>query len=124
MITGVSQITLPVDDKDRAKAFWATKIGFTVHTDEPYGKERWIELAPPEGAPLLVLTDRPEDQRPQREQAGLPDSPIMFVCDDIEQTHRELTERGVRFSTPPQQMPFGWWAVFEDDQGTRYGLGE
>ena len=123
MISRVSQVTLPVADQERAKAFWTDKVGFKLHTDEPYGDERWIEIAPPDG-PLLVLDSRPDDEGDRPDRGELPDSPILFGCDDIERTYRELNERGVRFSTPPQRMPFGWWAVFEDDQGTRYGLGQ
>ncbi len=46
----------------------------------------------------------------------------MITCDDIEQTHRELTQRGVRFAAEPVKMEFGWWALFEDPDGTRYAL--
>ena len=123
MISRVSQITVPVADKERARAFWTRKAGFEVHTDEPYGEERWIEIAPPDG-PLLVLVARSDDDAGRPDRGELPDSPILFGCDDIERTHLELAERGVRFPTPPTRMPFGWWAVFEDDQGTRYGLGQ
>ena len=52
----------------------------------------------------------------------LPHSPVLFTCHDIEQTYQELTGRGVRFPTPPTKMPFGWWSLFEDDDGTRYAL--
>jgi len=34
----------------------------------------------------------------------------------------ELTSRGVTFPVPPMKMPFGWWALFEDNDGTRYAL--
>lgn len=37
----------------------------------------------------------------------MPSSPVLFGCDDIERTHRELTARGVRFVTAPRRMPFG-----------------
>ena len=123
MIRRVSQVTVLVANQELAKAFWTDKVGFEVHTDEPYGDERWIEIAPPDG-PLLVLDSRPDDEGDRPDRGELPDSPILFGCDDIERTYRELAERGVRFSTPPKEMPFGWWAVFEDDEGTRYGLGQ
>jgi predicted enzyme related to lactoylglutathione lyase len=48
---------------------------------------------------------------------------VFFTCDDIERSHRELSERGVRFPAPPTKMDFGWWALFEDPDGTRYALG-
>jgi predicted enzyme related to lactoylglutathione lyase len=123
MINRVSQVAIQVADKERARAFWTEQVGFEVHTDEQYGEERWIEIAPPAG-PLLILDLRPGDEAGKPRRSDLPDSPILFACDDIERTHRELAERGVRFPTPPTVMPFGWWAVFEDDLGTRYGLSQ
>jgi catechol 2,3-dioxygenase-like lactoylglutathione lyase family enzyme len=124
VIIGVSQVAVPVVDKERAKEFWTEKVGFDVHTDEEYGAERWIEIAPPDGSPLLVLTDRSANEPGAGDRDELPDSPVLFVCDDMERTHRELSARGVRFAIPPTQMSFGWWAVFEDDDGIRYGLGQ
>jgi predicted enzyme related to lactoylglutathione lyase len=49
---------------------------------------------------------------------------VFFTCEEIEQTHRELAERGVKFTTTPTKMEFGRWAVFEDNEGTRYALGQ
>jgi predicted enzyme related to lactoylglutathione lyase len=125
MITAVSQVIVPVDDQERAKAFWTGVLGFELRTDAPYGEEqRWIEVAPPAGAPLLVLTPRPAGERRREVLDGLPHSPVFFTCDDIEQTYRQLSERGVEFPTPPTKMDFGWWALFEDEEGTRYALGQ
>jgi predicted enzyme related to lactoylglutathione lyase len=125
VIKGVSQMIVPVDDQERAKQFWTTRVGFDVVTDAPYGDgERWIEVSPPDGGPLLVLSPRPAKE-PRREVSDdLPHSPVFFTCDDIEETYRELTERGVEFPTAPTKMAFGWWALFEDVEGTRYALGQ
>ena len=120
MISGISKIVVPVDDQAGAKEFWTSRVGFDVVSDESYGDERWIELSPPSGGPVIVLSPR-ADPEPRGE---LPHSPVLFTCDDIEATHRELVERGVRFPVPPARMHFGWWSLFEDDDGTRYALGQ
>jgi predicted enzyme related to lactoylglutathione lyase len=125
VIKGISQVIVPVDDQERAKEFWTSKIGFEVATDAPYGEGgRWIEVRPPDGTPLLVLSPRRADEPRPEAPDELPHSPVFFTCDDIEQTHRELSERGVAFPTPPTKMDFGWWALFEDADGTRYALGQ
>ena len=125
MITGISQVVVPVDDQEQAKQFWTEVMGFELRTDAPYGDgERWIEVAPPEGAPLLVLSPRSADEPRPKVLDDLPHSPVFFTCDDIEQTHRELSKRGVRFPTPPTRMEFGWWSLFEDHEGTRYALSQ
>ena len=36
----------------------------------------------------------------------------------------ELRARGVEFPLPPARQHFGWWALFEDNEGTRYALGQ
>jgi len=124
MITGISQVILPVDDPERAKAFWTAVVGFELRTDARYGAtERWIEVVPPDSAPRLVLSRRRDDALSHGTGDDLPDAPVFFTCDDVEGTYRELTERGVRFPTPPQRLEFGWWSVFEDHEGTRYALG-
>jgi lactoylglutathione lyase len=122
MIQGVNKVVMPVEDQERAKRFWSQRMGFAVVVDEPYGDERWIEIVAPDKGVALVLSPRqPGDVRPQVPET-LPNSPVLFTCDDIQQTYQELTARGVRFPTPPAKLPFGWWALFEDDEGTRYAL--
>jgi hypothetical protein len=41
---------------------------------------------------------------------------------DIKSTHAELSARGDPL--PPARQHFGWWALFEDNEGTRYTLGQ
>jgi lactoylglutathione lyase len=124
MIQGVNKVVAPVDDQDRAKDFWTGRMGFMVAVDEVYGQERWIEVVPPDKGVALVLTPRqPGERRPEVPEM-LPHSPIFFTCGDIQRTYQELSARGVRFPTPPVEMPFGWWSLFEDDEGTRYALGQ
>lgn len=120
MINGISKIVVPVEDQVRAKEFWTGRLGFDVLSDESYGDERWIEVSPPAGGPVIVLSPRKDAQL----RSELPHSPVFFSCDDLEATHRELVERGVRFPVPPARMHFGWWSLFEDDDGTRYALGQ
>jgi predicted enzyme related to lactoylglutathione lyase len=124
MISGVGKVVLPVDDQERAKEFWTTRMGFELRRDESYGDERWIEVSPPDGAPLLVLSPRPLDEARRDVADELPHSPVFFNCADIEATYRELTQRGIEFPTPPQRQHFGWWSLFEDPDGTRYALGQ
>ena len=83
MITGISKVVVPVDDQERAKEFWTTRVGFELRRDESYGDERWIEVSPPDGGPLLVLSQRaPDEQRPEVSDQ-LPHSPVFFNCADI-----------------------------------------
>lgn len=92
MISGIGKVVVPVDDQERAKEFWTQRMGFELRRDESYGDERWIEVSPPDGAPVLVLSPRPGGE-PRREVPDeLPHSPVFFDCADIEATHREPVE--------------------------------
>ena len=124
MITRVSKVVVPVDDQQAALDFWTTSLGFTVVRDDRYGDERWIEVKPPEQDLLLVLSPRQAGEPRRTVPDRLPHSDLFFDCADIQQTYAELSARGVRFALPPAQQHFGWWALFEDQEGTRYALGQ
>lgn len=124
MITTVSKVVVPVDDQQRALEFWTERVGFALERDEVYGDERWIEVAPPGGGPVLVLSPRRADQARADVAEMLPHSPAFFTCRDVRQTYREMTERGVEFTAAPAQTHFGWWSLFTDQDGTRYALGQ
>jgi predicted enzyme related to lactoylglutathione lyase len=124
MITRVSKVIVPVAGQQAALDFWTTKMGFAVVRDDTYGNERWIEVKPPDQELLLVLSPRQPDEPRHIAPDSLPHSDLFFDCADIETTYAELSARGVKFPLPPAQQHFGWWALFEDNEGTRYALGQ
>jgi len=124
MITNVSKVMVPVDDQQAALEFWTTTVGFSVARDETHGDERWIEVKPPRQDLLLVLIPRQAGEPRRTVPDRLPHSDVFVDCADIEQTHAELSRRGVRFPLPPSRQQFGWWALFEDNEGTRCALGQ
>lgn len=123
MISRVHKIVVPVGEETAAIEFWTARVGFELTRDESYGQgQRWIEVTPPDRSLVLVLSRR-DPNEPRREvPAQLPHSPVFFDCEDIQETCSALASRGVTFAAPPVLMPFGWWAMFEDNEGTRYAL--
>jgi hypothetical protein len=75
VISTVRKVIVPVDDQERAKEFWTARIGFALTQDETYGDERWIEVAPPGGGPVLVLSPRPAGQPRPEVPDTLPHTP-------------------------------------------------
>ena len=65
MISAIKFVSVPVHDQDRALAFYTTRLGFTVATDQPFGeKQRWIELRVPKAETRVVLfTAEGEEKR-------------------------------------------------------------
>lgn len=131
MLRGVNKVTLYVADQDRAQEFWTQTLGFTLVQDTPYQPPyRWLEVAPPDQDVIVMLA--PRDQLPPGLRLpdpgdlppNLPTSWVWFRCEDIRETYRQLSARGVSFPEPPSQQFFGWWAVFEDPDGNRYALQE
>ena len=37
-------------------------------------------------------------------------------------TYDELRARGVDFPQPPVQQSWGWWSMFQDQEGNRFAL--
>jgi predicted enzyme related to lactoylglutathione lyase len=120
VIGGVSRVVIEVDDQARALAFWTGTMGFERHQDTSYGEERWIEVGTPDKGPILVLSLRQQD-RP-RAPDTLPTSNVFFYCDDLAGTYAELRSRGVEFPQPPVELSFGWWSLFQDQEGNRFAL--
>jgi lactoylglutathione lyase len=120
VIAGVSKVVIEVDDQARALAFWTETLGFELHQDTAYGEERWIEVRAPGKGLILVLSPR-QDDRPSASDA-LPTSNVLFCCDDLAKTYDELRSRGVEFPQPPVELSFGWWSMFQDQEGNRFAL--
>jgi predicted enzyme related to lactoylglutathione lyase len=118
MITHVKFVSIPGRDQDRALDFWTRQVGFTVLSDQPFGDgQRWIELQVANGDTRLVLfTPEGQEDRIGSFFNGA------FACDDVEATHRQLSERGVEFVSPPQKQPWGTFATFRDPDGNQFVL--
>jgi lactoylglutathione lyase len=120
VIEGVSKVVIDVDDQARALRFWTQALGFELHQDAPYGEERWVEVRTPDAGLILVLSPRQGDRPSASEQ--LPTSNVFFYCDDLARTYEELRSRGVEFPQPPVELSFGWWSLFQDQEGNRFAL--
>jgi catechol 2,3-dioxygenase-like lactoylglutathione lyase family enzyme len=139
MLAYVKFVSIPTSDQDRAVAFWTEKVGLTVMSDQPFSdKQRWIELAIANSPTRFVLftPDGQEDERvatsPGRggERPGDVRPMLMIgsffngalACDDLEATHRQLSERGVEFVKPPEKSHWGGFAIFRDPDGNQFVL--
>ncbi|MDI1476422.1 VOC family protein [Polyangium sp. y55x31] len=108
---------MPRTYQDRALAFYTNKLGFEVHTDQPYGGGwSWIELTIPGAQTRLVLTQPSGDSEPSKPR-------LVLVADDVEATYEELKSKGVEFAQPPKQAPWGMNALFKDSEGNLLLLG-
>ncbi len=126
MITTIATVSVFVEDQDRAKAFYTEKLGMKLTNDSemfPGSGMRWITVAP-EGCPTeLTLFPMGEQWEHYRAAMGKPQC-FTLHCDDIDQTYRELTERGVQFLGEPQKQQWGSFAILVDSEGNQIVLGQ
>jgi lactoylglutathione lyase len=120
VIQGVQKLILEVEDQDRALRFWTETMRFELVQGTTYGEERWLEVRTPDTHMVLVLSLRYGELPTAPDE--LPTSNIFFYCDDLSRTYEELRARGVEFPQPPVEQSFGWWSMFQDNEGNRFAL--
>ena len=90
-----------VRDQDRSLRFFVDQLGFNVAYDtRVQSGERWVGVAPPDGAAILSLI-APKPDSEQYKLIGR-STQIVFVTEDVTAKFQEWSRRGVRFSTPPR----------------------
>ena len=134
MISKMSHVSIYVLNQDSAYDFYVNKLGFKVHTDAPMGPGmRWLTVCPPE-QPELEITLMPvtEGMLFTKESAVAMRDLItkgtfgfgVFECNDIYATYEELKAKGVEFKKEPTKEFYGVEALFKDDSGNWFSLGQ
>ena len=133
MITKHSHATVYVTDQDRAKAFYVDKLGFEVRDDAKMGDFRWLTVAPktqPDTCIILYgikpgpwMTEENASMLKKLVESGAIGGGVL-ECDDIRREYETLKAKGVEFKSEPKEMPYGIEAVFRDDSGNFWSLGQ
>lgn len=120
MIGTLGSVTVFVTDQDRAVDFYTNKLGFELRRDQSFGPIRWVEVAPAGSTTTIVLF--PHHNPVYQEDLMREFTGLQFITDDLRATHEELSGRGVTFVQEPTRMPFGYTAVFADEDKNQYSL--
>jgi catechol 2,3-dioxygenase-like lactoylglutathione lyase family enzyme len=87
-------VIVPVSDVDRAKAFYANRLGFNVDHDTKISDgNRVVQLTPPGSGCSVVIGEGVVPEMPAGSLKGL-----QLVVPDIHAAHAQLVERGVDVS--------------------------
>src|SRR5436309_3071015 len=134
MITKLNHVSVFVLDQDSAHDFYVGKLGFKVHTDAPMGPGmRWLTVTPPEQPELeIALMAISEGMMFKGDAAAKMRELVqngtfgfgVFECDDLAATYEELRAKGVEFTKPPTKEFYGYEALFKDDSGNWFSLGQ
>ena len=130
----MSHVCVYVLNQDSAYKFYTDKLGFKVVTDAPMGEGmRWLTVTPPE-QPGFEITLMPiaEGRMFTKETAEQMQNLVkkgtfgfgVFECKDIYATYEELKAKGVEFLKTPKEEFYGVEALFKDDSGNWFSLGQ
>ena|SRR5713226_6761204 len=109
-------VAIPVSDVDRAKAFYAEKVGFNADHDHTLSEEiRFVQLTPPGSACSIALGKGLVEAPPGSAQG------LQLVVSDINAARSELVERGVEV-TAVQELAWGAFVFFRDPDGNRWAV--
>jgi uncharacterized glyoxalase superfamily protein PhnB len=131
----IASVHLWVHDQAVALEFWTKKVGMEVREDvsfpEEMGDFRWLTVGPPgqddvsivlmavPGAPLM--DDATRAQVLDLTAKGFAGT-VFLTTDDAQASYEQLTARGVEFTEPPNQMPYGIDSGFRDPSGNSVRL--
>jgi predicted enzyme related to lactoylglutathione lyase len=111
-------VAIPVSDVDRAKAFYAEKVGFAADHDHRVSDEiRFVQLTPPGSACSIALGVGVTDMPPGSVRG------LQMVVEDVDAARAELTGRGVEVSDI-QEFPWGRFVFFSDPDGNGWSVQE
>lgn len=124
----IALVTITVRDYDEAIAFYTRALGFELLEDTDLGSgKRWVRVRPlgslGADAPafLLARAVTPQQVASVGNQTG---GRVGFFLhtDDLERDHAAMAARGVTFTRPPADHPYGRVAVFADLYGNLFDL--
>src|SRR5436190_13249799 len=135
MITKLNHVSIFVLNQESAYDFYVTKLGFKVHTDAPMGPGmRWLTVCAPEQPDLEITLMSIEEEGAMftKESAEALKNLVrngtfgfgVFECNDLLATYEELKAKGVEFTKPPTKEFYAFEALFKDDSGNWFSLGE
>jgi uncharacterized glyoxalase superfamily protein PhnB len=125
----IANAQLWVNDQDEALAFYTQKLGMEVRIDvtmPEMGNFRWLTVGPagqPDVAIVLMAIPGPPimDSKSADEVRNLMAKgfagTVFLTTEDCHATYEELAGRGVQFSEPPEDRPYGIDSGFRDPSG-------
>jgi uncharacterized glyoxalase superfamily protein PhnB len=132
----IGSAQLWVHDQEEALAFWTEKVGMEVKSDvtvPELGDFRWLAVGPPgqdDVAVVLMAIPGPPvmDEKTAKQVGDLMGKgfagTIFLVTDDAKASYEELKGRGVEFTDPIEERPYGIDSGFRDPSGNSIRLTE
>jgi uncharacterized glyoxalase superfamily protein PhnB len=125
----IANAHLWVNDQDEALEFYTQKLGMEVRIDATMpemGNFRWLTVGPvgqPEVSIVLMaipgppIMDAGTAEQVRTLMAKGFAGTVFLTTDDCQASYEELKGRGVEFSEPPEDRPYGIDSGFRDPSG-------
>jgi uncharacterized glyoxalase superfamily protein PhnB len=125
----IANAHLWVNDQDEALEFYTQKLGMEVRIDATMpemGNFRWLTVGPigqPEVSIVLMaipgppIMDADTAEQVRTLMAKGFAGTVFLTTDDCQASYEELKGRGVEFSEPPEDRPYGIDSGFRDPSG-------
>ena len=125
MVQKLANVTLLVDDYDRALKFYREKLNFDLIEDTKLSEnKRWVVISPKgnDGTRLLLAEAKNEEEKSRiGNQTG--GRVFLFLqTDDFERDYNLMISKDVEFIEKPRYEPYGTVAVFSDLYGNLIDL--
>ena len=134
MLKQLTHTQVWVHDQDEALAFYTDKLGMELREDvtlPELGDFRWLSVGPADqpdvGLVLMAIPGQPvfDDDTRQKLAELLAKGAaggIFLTTDDCRGQYEELSSRGVEFTEPPSERPYGVDAGLRDVSGNSIRL--
>jgi uncharacterized glyoxalase superfamily protein PhnB len=130
----IANAQLWVHDQDEALEFYTKKLGMEVRADvtlPELGDFRWLTVSPPGqedfSIVLMAIPGPPvmdaETRKQVEELMGKGFAGTVFLTtEDVRADYEELSKRGVEFTEPPEERPYGIDTGLRDPSGNSLRL--
>jgi predicted enzyme related to lactoylglutathione lyase len=123
MLNKLSVVTVLVRDQDEALEFYTEKLGLEKLDDVPFGEgNRWLTVTAKDQKDLQIFLCKADSfGMDLMDHVGKAPS-WAFGTDNCRETYETLSARGVKFTSPPTEQPWGIQAIFEDLYGNKFSV--
>ena len=110
MINSIMDVAIVVSNAKKSAEWYKEKLGLELRENEGH----WITMAPKGSNVVLHLC---ETTPLEKGNTG-----IAFHVDDLDKTYKEMSGKGVEFTTKPKKTEWGSYAMFKDPDGNEFWL--
>jgi catechol 2,3-dioxygenase-like lactoylglutathione lyase family enzyme len=114
----VASVPIVVSDREASKKWYTEKLGLVLIDNQ----DHWVTVGGKDEGTVLHLCQASENMpKPIPMEPG-PSGIVIAIPGDFLAECQKLKERGVEFSHPPENAPWGWYATIRDPDGNEHYL--